>query len=213
MQIDIRILELLSSRLCHDLVSPVSAINNGVELISDIGEAVTQEAMKLISDSGIKASRRLKCYRVAYGRAGSESPLSLRDVRQIMEQYLSDGKISIVWTDDAVATELEDAKGYLKTLVNVILLAEEALPYGGTIHLRKVAAKAPLGCCIEASGKSASLNLKTQEALDGTAQVDEVSSRTVHAYITGKFVECFGFKISYEHTSNDSLVITLLTIN
>jgi len=208
MQIDLRVLELLSSRLCHDLVSPVSAINNGVELITDIGEEMTAEAMKLISDSGIKAARRLKCYRMAYGRAGSDSLLSLRDVRQVIEQYLMDSKITINWADDAVSFQLEDAKGYLKTLVNVILLTEESLPYGGTISIKKT----HMGVRIEANGRSAVLHEQSQEALKGTLPIEEISSKTVHAYLTGKFAENFELKISYEHATSESLIINLLTI-
>lgn len=66
MQIDLRVLELLASKICHDLVSPVSAINNGVELIEDIGGSVVDEAMKLIGDSATNASRRLRLFRIAY---------------------------------------------------------------------------------------------------------------------------------------------------
>src|ERR1700691_6194195 len=99
MQIDLRVLELLASKLCHDLVSPVSAINNGVELIEDIGGAVVEEAMKLIGDSAQHASRRLRLFRVAYGRAGSEENIGVKDVRQIAEQYAAGGKITLAWPE------------------------------------------------------------------------------------------------------------------
>jgi len=69
----------------HDLISPVSAINNGVELIEDIGGSVVDEAMKLIGDSANLASRRLRLYRLAYGRAGSEEMLGLHDVRPLLK--------------------------------------------------------------------------------------------------------------------------------
>src|SRR5580658_5983515 len=100
MQIDLRVLELLASKLCHDLVSPVSAINNGVELIEDIGGSVVDEAMKLIGDSAGHAARRLRLFRIAYGRAGSEENLGVKDVRQIAEQYLAGGKVNLAWPED-----------------------------------------------------------------------------------------------------------------
>src|SRR5271154_5841604 len=99
MQIDMRVLELLASKLCHDLVSPVSAINNGVELIEDIGGSVVEEAMKLIGDSAQHASRRLRLFRLAYGRAGSEDNLGIRDVRPIATQYLAGGKTTLDWPE------------------------------------------------------------------------------------------------------------------
>src|SRR5271154_3464814 len=100
MQIDMRVMELLASKLCHDLVSPVSAINNGVELIEDIGGSVVEEAMKLIGDSAQHASRRLRLFRMAYGRAGSEDSLGVKDVRQTAEQYLAGGKSTLNWPDN-----------------------------------------------------------------------------------------------------------------
>src|SRR5580658_6173068 len=95
MQIDVQVMELLASKLCHDLVSPISAINNGVELIDDIGGSVVEEAMKLIGDSAGHASRRLRLFRMAYGRAGSEESLPVRDMRQIAEQYIGGGKVTL----------------------------------------------------------------------------------------------------------------------
>ena len=100
MQIDMQVMELLASKFCHDLVSPVSAINNGVELIEDIGGSVVEEAMKLIGDSAGHASRRLRLFRVAYGRAGSEENLPLKDMRQIAEQYIGAGKVTLNWPED-----------------------------------------------------------------------------------------------------------------
>jgi len=145
MQIDMRVMELLASKLCHDLVSPVSAINNGVELIEDIGGSVVEEAMKLIGDSGVTASRRLRLYRMAYGRAGSEESVPLRDVRAIAEQYLTGTKISLIWPEDAPGEEVAAQRGFLKTLLNVIVMGEEVLAYGGVISVRNC----PNGCRVE----------------------------------------------------------------
>src|SRR5277367_3001835 len=108
MQIDLRVMELLASKLCHDLVSPVSAINNGVELIEDIGGSVVEEAMKLIGDSAGHASRRLRLFRVAYGRAGAEENVSAKDMRHIDEQYIAGGKITLKWPADQPTLALNE---------------------------------------------------------------------------------------------------------
>src|ERR1700722_8889487 len=117
MQIDIRVMELLASKICHDLFSPVSAINNGVELIEDIGGSVVDEAMKLIGDSAAHASRRLRLFRMAYGRAGSDESLAIKDVKQVAEQYLSGGKVMLNWPDDQPVPALVAQKGLMKVLV------------------------------------------------------------------------------------------------
>src|ERR1700689_1485351 len=106
MQIDMRVMELLASKICHDLVSPISAINNGVELIEDIGGAVVEEAMQLIGDSAGHASRRLRLFRMAYGRAGSEENMGIKDIRNIAEQYIAGGKITLNWPEDQPVADL-----------------------------------------------------------------------------------------------------------
>src|ERR1700677_1062289 len=119
MQLDIRVMELMASKLCHDLVSPVSAINNGVELIEDIGGSVVDEAMKLIGDSAAHASRRLRLFRMAYGRAGSEESLAIKDVRLIAEQYTGGGKVTLHWPEDQPVAALVARQGFLKVALNL----------------------------------------------------------------------------------------------
>jgi histidine phosphotransferase ChpT len=211
MQIDMRVMELLASKLCHDLVSPVSAINNGVELIEDIGGSVVAESMKLINDSGVKAARRLRLYRLAYGRAGSETELSVKDVRQVAEQYLADSKISLIWPVDLPAAGLSERRGFLKIVLNLIVLAEESLAYGGAITLSdiKKTEDNKSGCRIEVVGRNASLNLKIQEALEGSVPIEELSPRSIQAYVTGRFAEQFSFKLVHDHSIPDRLDLLL----
>ena len=209
MLIDIQVMELLASKLCHDLVSPVSAINNGVELIEDIGGSVVAEAMKLIGDSGTTASRKLRLYRLAYGRAGSENALGVKDVRQVAEQYLSTGKITLVWPEGVPATSLADQHGFLKVVLNLIVLAEESLAYGGAITLRDIEGS---GCRFEVVGRNASLSPQIQEALEGSAPIDQLTPRSIQAYLTGRFAEHFSLKLCHDHSIPDRLDLSL-TLN
>jgi len=207
MQIDMRVMELLASKICHDLVSPVSAINNGVELIEDIGGSVVEEAMKLIGDSGVTASRRLRLFRMAYGRAGSEENLKVQDVRQVAEQYLTGGKISLEWPEHLPSAEVAEQRGFLKTLLNLIVLAEETLAYGGVIALRD--GHDGRACRIEITGRNTHLSQPIQEALDGSAAIEALSPRTIQAYVVGRLVVQFGFTLSHDHSVPDRLELTL----
>jgi len=209
MQIDVRVMELLASKLCHDLVSPVSAISNGVELIEDIGGSVVDEAMKLIGESAGHASRRLRLFRMAYGRAGSEENIAIRDVRHIAEQYIAGGKITLNWPEDQPATALVEVKGALKTVLNVVILAEEILAYGGAVSLRDVHNELGVGCRFEIVGRSAQLAPAIQAALEGTASVEELTPRSIQAYVTGKFAAYFGLKLMHDHSIPDRLDISL----
>lgn len=214
MQIDMRVMELLISKLCHDLVSPVSAINNGVELIQDIGGSVVEEAMKLINDSGATAARRLRLYRLAYGRAGSEENLSIKDVRQVAEQYLANTKISLVWPENLLTPSIAEHRGFLKIVLNLVVLAEETLAYGGVVTLRDIQAPGggAGGCRLEIVGRNASLSSIMQGALEGTATIEEQSPRSIQAYVTGRYAEQFGFKLSYDQSIPDRLELSLALI-
>jgi len=208
-QIDIRVLELLASKLCHDLVSPVSAINNGVELIEDIGGSVVDEAMKLIGDSAGQASRRLRLFRTAYGRAGSEENLPVKEVRQVAENYLTNGKVTLNWSLDQPSTHVAEQRGYLKTLLNIIILSEEILAYGGVVSLRPMTDDNVVGCRIEIIGRNAQLTPQMQAALEGIAAIDELTPRTIQAYITGRFVSHFGFTFQHDQSIPDRLDLIL----
>ncbi len=211
MLVDVRVMELLASKVCHDLVSPVSAINNGVELIEDIGGSVVAEAMKLIGDSGTKAARRLRLFRLAYGRAGSETNLGVKDARQVAEQYLAGTKISLIWPVELFASELSSSRGFLKLLLNLVVFGEEILPYGGVITLRETTKNedGKSGGHVEIVGRGASLNDSVQKTLEGNVSVEELSPRTIQAYVTGRFAEQFGFKLSYDQSIPDRLDVTV----
>ena len=209
MQVDMRVLELLSSKLCHDLVSPVSAINNGVELIEDIGGSVVDEAMKLIGDSAAHASRRLKLFRMAYGRAGSENSLSVRDVKVTAEQYMASGKVTLHWADDQPVDAVNLQPGYMKVVLNLIILSEEVLAYGGIVTLRPTTEGLEAGCRFEIVGRGAQLHAPIQAALEGTATVEELTPRSIQAYITGKFASHFNLKINFDQSIPDRLDLSL----
>jgi len=209
MQIDLRVLELLSSKLCHDLVSPISAINNGVELVEDVGGEVVEEAMQLIGDSAGHASRRLRLFRMAYGRAGDEDNLNLKDVRQVAEQYMAGGKITLSWPEDQPMDALASQRGFLKTLLNLVLMSEEILAYGGAVSLKPVTEDRRDGFRFEIVGRNAQLSDQTRAALEGKTPVDELSPRSIQSYITGKFAEHFNLKLVYGETIPDRLDLSL----
>ncbi len=206
MQIDIRVMELLASKLCHDLVSPVSAINNGVELIEDIGGPMVDEAMKLIGDSAQKASHRLRLYRLAYGRAGSEENVAARDMRHVAQRHLEGNKITLDWPEDQPSEAAAAQRGYLKTLLNLVLVGEESLAYGGTLTLR---ADENGGCAVESVGRNAHLSLPLQAALEGASAIEDLTPRSAQAYITGRFAASFDFRVTHDHPEADRLILRL----
>lgn len=210
MQIDMRALELLSSKICHDLVSPVSAINNGVELIEDIGGTVIGEALKLIGDSAGHAARRLRLFRMAYGRAGSEAALAVKEVKTVAEQYLAGGKTSLHWQEDSPSQSFAEQKGVLKVILNMLMVGEESLAYGGAMTLRADVSSGRDSCRLEVVGRGAHLSPAAEAALAGTVPIEELTPRTIQAYVTGRFAEQFGCALAFEHKVADRLDLILV---
>ena len=203
MQLDIRILELLSSRMCHDLVSPVGAINNGVELIEEVGGSTAGEAMELIAKSAQTAARRLRCFRMAYGRAGSESGLAVTDVRQVAEQYLEGGKSRLIWPANTPLVSYAEHRGALKLLLNMIMLAEETLAYGGTVEVSSEQGQERATLAI--AGRGAHVPDHVVQTLDANLPVEDITSKSIHGYLTARLADYYGFELSVEPDGDDKI--------
>ncbi|HEV7371959.1 histidine phosphotransferase family protein [Arenibaculum sp.] len=188
---DIRVAELLCSRLCHELVSPIGAINNGVELIEEMGEDMTDEAIALIAHSAGQAARRLRLLRLAYGAAGAGGTAGFADAQQAASAYFTGGKISLDWPPGRLPDALAERRGAAKMLLNLLVLGEEALAYGGTLRVDADGG----GPSVVAEGRAAGLRPETRAALEGSVAVDALSPRTVHAFATGSFAASYGFRL------------------
>jgi len=121
--------ELIASRLCHDLVNPLGAIGNGVELIEMTG-SVRGPEMALIRDAVRDAQARVRFLRVAFGAAGPQQVLSAREARATAQAPWQAGRLVLDWT---VATDLPRVRVRLAYLM--LLCAETALPMGGEVRL------------------------------------------------------------------------------
>ena len=124
----------LISHLCHDLVSPIGAINNGVELIEEGGGAMDRDALALIAQSAQVAAAKLRCYRLAYGAAGRSRQFRPRDARQALKElFATDGKLELDWPADPQRDH--DPVG-VQLLLNAALLVAQMLPRGGRLAVR-----------------------------------------------------------------------------
>ena len=119
---------LIGSRICHDLISPIGAINNGLELLGMSGETSGPE-LSLISESVDNASARIRFFRLAFGAAGSQE-VSSREIRTVLRDMTRNSKLSVSWHETAPVPR-SDAR--------LVFLAEQcletAMPYGGEITI------------------------------------------------------------------------------
>ena len=101
-KIELRVLELLCSRLCHDLISPVKAVNNGIELLADHADDMSADIRDLLTLSAGTAAARLQFYRIAYGLGGQNAaPVGLPEAGRLAQGLLEDGKIELDWPANA----------------------------------------------------------------------------------------------------------------
>jgi histidine phosphotransferase ChpT len=209
MLIDVRLLEMLASKVCHDLISPVGAINNGVELIEDIGGSVVNDAMKLINDSAQQAAKRLRLFRMAYGKAGAENGVTLKDIRTTARDHLKGSKITIDWADAHALDPFVEQRGGLKVLLNTLMMAEDSLSHGGHIVVEPGTESSIAS--ITATGTHARLSDAILAALRGETDMDEITPRTVHACVLGQFAKYYGLQIETQQHSEERLIVLIHT--
>ncbi len=120
---------LLGSRICHDLISPLGAIGNGIELLSMTPGSNSPE-VALIAESVENANARIRYFRVAFGSASAESSLSRGEIADILKDLTKSGRIGIEW-DAAGSLPRSD----VKLVFLLILCLETAMPWGGQVHV------------------------------------------------------------------------------
>src|SRR5687767_14170756 len=144
---------LLCSRVCHDLISPVGAIMNGLEVMEeDKDEETTKFAMDLIKKSARTASAKLQFCRLAFGAAGSAgAQIDTGDAEKVARGLLEDEKTKIAWNLPRVLM----AKNRVKLLLNMLLVGAQAIPRGGQLTVDPVGSGDTMGFRVSAAGQNA----------------------------------------------------------
>ena len=131
---EIEFAALLVSRVCHDLVGPLGAVVNGMEVLEDERDpAMRADAIKLVTMSADQALARIQFMRIAFGAAGSAgAELDLGEIGRLVAGLLEGGKIQLIWN----VPQLYWAKDWAKLLMNATLLAVDCLPRGGLVTVQ-----------------------------------------------------------------------------
>jgi len=183
MQVDLRVLELVCSRLCHELISPVSAVNNGMELVADGGADMLYEVSELLTNSAAEASGILQFYRIAYGLGGQDAPpISLGEAKRLTEGLVRDGKVQLAWTLGEAGSDGGLGRRGMKLLLNALVLGIGTLGRGGKLTV--TTDPAAHAATIEASGKGAHIEPASRDAYTHAIAVEALTARNVHAYFT-----------------------------
>jgi len=181
MMTDLTFASLLSSRICHDLISPVGAINNGLEILADESDPeMSEQAMSLIRNSAASASAKLQFMRRSFGMAGSVSEMvSLDEAKSLSIGLVGNSPTQLDWQ---VGVQSLD-KPVVKLLLNMILIGFEALPRGGTLRAGVQKAGAT-NLMISAEGPKARLPQQAVTILRDGADLDSVEPREANVLFT-----------------------------
>jgi histidine phosphotransferase ChpT len=180
---DIEFAALLVSRVCHDLVSPVGAVVNGLEVLEDERDATMRaDALKLVVSSAEQAAARLQFARIAFGAAGSAgAELDLTEVGRIVKGLVNGGKVSLDWQ----AAQVNWPKDWAKLLMNATLLGADSLPRGGQVYVETSSASATPSFTVRATGQNARILEEVESAVRGEPSAP-VDGRSIQPFLMHK---------------------------
>lgn len=204
------VIELLASRICHDLVSPVGAINNGVEFMEEMGDDEEQrkEALGLIQHSASQASAKLMAFRIAYGAGGRDANIKPEDVQKAFSQLISaDGKISQTWDPYGNLGPKPLPYAFCKMLMAGMMLAMECLTKGGYVSVRPGEGEQTL--IIAESDAGVLLRDNVEAALRQDIQTEDLDPRLVHPYAISVVAEHYGYNLRVKDKRDDRVIFAL----
>jgi histidine phosphotransferase ChpT len=197
--LDLRVVELLAARLCHELVSPIAAINNGVELLGEEEGDFMQDAVDLIGQSARRAGKRLQFYRFAYGTTGTSGP----EPKDLVLGLMDESKVTCDWSAEAQTL----SRDWQKLACNLVVIAAETLPRGGTVAVR-VLHDGVVGVEVEAAGETLNVTPELRSAIAADVAVDDLTSRTVHGYFTARLAEGMGASLAVDKVTATEAVFS-----
>lgn len=196
---------LLCSRLCHDMLSPVGALTNGLELLADETDPeMRKRCFELLEQSAKVSADKLKFFRLAFGAAGGFGELvPVAEARVLVDALVGNKeRIQLNW---ALASDSLPKPG-VKTLLNFALMGMEALVRGGTLDIGAELRDGASEIVVRAAGPRIAFDKDIGRALEGSLPAGELSSRTAPAAMLYQLAADLGGGLQYSLT-DDALVL------
>jgi histidine phosphotransferase ChpT len=193
---------LLCSRVCHDIISPVGAINNGLELLEEGGS--DEDAMRLIKASAANASARLQFARISFGAAGSAGMMiDTGDAESVATAFFKNEKPDLEWRGARWLLP----KNKVKLLLNLLLIANGCIPRGGRIGVELSGTDAAPVLTLTAAGPMLRVPPKFLELHGGGRPEEPIDAHSVQPYYTLLLAREAGMTIGIR-ASADEIVLT-----
>jgi histidine phosphotransferase ChpT len=196
---------MLCSRLCHDLLSPVGALTNGLELLADERDPdMRQRCFELLEQSAKVSADKLKFFRLAFGAAGGfGESVPVDEARSVTEALVGDAKrVELNWALSADRLP----KGAVKVLLNFAQIGLDALVRGGTLDVGAESRDGASEIVVRAAGPRIAFDEIIGRALEGRLKPGELSSRTAAAHMLSMVAAQAGGGLQYM-LSDDALVL------
>jgi len=197
---------LLCSRVCHDLISPTGAIMNGLEVLEDKenDQETKTFALDLIKRSAKTASARLQFCRLAFGAAGSAgAQIDLGDAQNMGQAFIEDDKTKLIWN---LPRQLLP-KNRVKLLLNMLIIAGQTIPRGGTLVVEPADADPSTGFRITASGLNARIPQALPVLLEGSSENGSIDAHAIQPFYAGLLARACGLKVELK-SEGEAVVIT-----
>ena len=185
---------LLCSRVCHDLISPVGAIVNGLEVLEEAKDEETKTfALDLIKKSARNASAKLQFCRIAFGAAGSAgAQIDLGDAETISRGFLEDDKTKLAWNLPRALL----AKNRVKLLLNLLLVAGQTIPRGGRLTVDPIGEGDSMGFKVSAAGVNAKVPPAVAALLAGDAGETALDAHRIQPFYASLLAQASAVKAS-----------------
>ena len=195
---------LLCSRVCHDLISPVGAVVNGIEVMEDDADEQTKAfAVELIKKSATTASARLQFCRIAFGAAGSAgASIDTGDAEGVARGMMEDDKTRITWNLPRVLLP----KNRVKLLLNLLLLAGGTIPRGGSLVVEPLGEGDTMGFKITSTGLNARIAQAVPALVAGEAE-NPIDAHAIQPFYAGLLARACNMSITLA-PEGDAIVLT-----
>ena len=176
----IKLLELMSSRMFHDLAGPIGAVSNSIEFLEEDNPNIKEKALSIIKSSACESIARLKFFRQAYGTVG-EREVYLVNLREVVDEFVSSSKIKVKWTIEDRPINCYVAKSVL----NLIIIAMGCLIHGGVVEIEQLEKDVKLSL----QGNNCGFNDNTKYLLSGDIANITLTSANIQIYYTNIMIE------------------------
>lgn len=196
---------MLCSRVCHDLISPVGAIGNGLEVLADPDQAEMAEfAQELINNSAKQARAKLEFARLAFGASSTQgTQIDTREAEKVAQSFMAGEKADLFWHIEPVLLP----KNKVKMLLNLLLIAAGSVPRGGEMHVSLDGA--PMGeegVIIKTSGKKTLIPHGAANLLAGTPEDGRIDAQVIQPYYAGLLARESGLVAKIEMIDDEVII-------